>query len=786
MEFLTALQIAVVGTKKVCSNPDHCSQFRAVSDILRGVALYYVVWACRSGSKTFLYGGLDSWVKSCSRSRHEIKILGGSKDQSLLSYEAMKLFRDETDPQNSRLVRDLMQSRAEFQNKSKVSILTASRTSVRGPHPQVLKLDEVDEIDNVIYEDALSQPTSKFGWPSSLGMFSTNHHINGQMDRVIKNASEKGHSVYKYCYDDQTEVLTSYGWKLFKDVDSSRDKILSLDPDTRQIEYAGIRRPIRYEYTGDMISFKGAVDLVVTPNHRMFVKDTQRSTTWRLEQADGLVDKDEFYFNQKAYWEPGKVINKRRIGGVAFDATLLAEFMGWFLSEGCVRPNNRIKISQVDPDNRKRILLCVNRLSTYTHVMSIAEYSTSIEFWCPVLHNYLKQFGHTFDKYVPKWIKAADRDVINTFLDAYRLGDGGVGQRRQHFYYTSSERMSADIGELLVKTGYFVGYVKRISSTGNPHWVVYRKVSRTIRKYKKYGIKVEKVPYSGVVYCLELEKNHVMLVRRNGKCSWQGNCIWECIESCRDYRCSTCELSGLCPGTAMKEADGYYKITDFVAKLKTLSYSMLARDWLCIKVGMGDTVYEQEWDEKLHIVSVPLMDKPVVLSVDFGGVDPFSIGVWQEAPAELGGKETWIRVAELYMRSDEESVTNQRVIERAKKAPWWKRVKEIIPDNSRPDLIQEWREALPNATMTVIDKKTVDEGIERVKSALKPVIGIPRILVNRICMHFREEIMMYAVKNGKPIDAYNHSMDETRYFALAKLGNAGGVFVGTPKRDVMP
>lgn len=30
--------------------------------------------------------------------------------------------------------------------------------------------------------------------------------------------------------------------------------------------------------------------------------------------------------------------------------------------------------------------------------------------------------------------------------------------------------------------------------------------------------------YDGLVYCLELEKNHIMLVRRNGKISWCGNC----------------------------------------------------------------------------------------------------------------------------------------------------------------------------------------------------------------------------------------------------------------------
>ena len=460
-EFLAALQVVKVGTKHNCNNPDHCAQFRAVSDVLRDVVQYYVIWACRSGSKTFLYGGLNTWVKSCSLARYETRILGGSKDQSLLSYKAMQLFRDETDPKNTRLVRDIMQTRAEFLNKSEVSILTASITAVRGPHPQALLLDEVDEIDDNVYDAALSQPTSKHGHKAVLGMFSTNHNVMGQMDKAIANANERGHSVYRYC-------------------------------------------------------------------------------------------------------------------------------------------------------------------------------------------------------------------------------------------------------------------------------------------------------------------------------------IWECLASCRDYTCSTCPLAAICPGEQMKEADGYYSVEDFIQKLHTLSFSMLSRDWLCIKVGLGDTVYDQEWDEDIHLVNVPLRDAPVILSIDFGGVDPFSVGVWQEAPPGLGGKGAWVRVTELYLQSSEESTTNARTIERAKKAPWWKLVKEIIPDNSRPDSIKEWQEALPHATCTVVDKRTIDEGIELVKSALKPVLGHIRIFVNRICMHTRQEAMMYKVKNGKPVDKNNHTWDEIRYFALAKLQDGVGMYVGMPKQDISP
>ena len=788
IEFLTALQIAVVGTKHLCGNPDHQAQFRPVSDVLRDVARYYVIWSCRSGSKTFLYGGLDSWVKSCSRKKYETRLLGGSKDQSNLSYRAMKDFRDETDPLNTRLVRDIMQTRAEFVGGSEVSILTASMTAVRGPHPQALKLDEVDEIDKDVYEAALSQPTSKYGYESVLGMFSTNHNIMGQMDLALKNATERGHNVYKYCYDKDTEVLTRKGWMKFKDV-PSHYPIMSLNPKSHTPEWTSIAGRIEYKYKGDMIHFTNmATDVMVTPNHRMYAKTSQRRK-WELIPAEELITHKDFFFNRESVWDKNRE-DMIRICGYDIPTSIFFPFMGWFLSEGCCRKGNRIKISQ---DRQKHlakyesIYKCCTDLANYVPMTAVATYPYSVEFGSTALYQYLLKFGGSLAKYIPDEIKNADASAISEFLHTFRLGDGTISQRGQIVYYTSSPQMEADLGELIIKTGKFPSYTIRPRvENGNLTYAIRELKSKTTRSYKNAkGVRWTKVPYDDMVYCFELDENHVMLTRRNGKCTWQGNCVWEVLASCKDYSCSTCPLSSICPGEQMKGADGYYKVEDFIRKLETLSMSMLSRDWLCIKVGLGDTVYEQEWDEKVNLCSVSLRQVDVVLSVDFGGVSPFSVGVWQEAPSELGGKGTWIRVTELYLQSSEESVTNGQVIARALKAPWAKLVREIIPDNSRPDSIKEWKDAFPRAKITIVTKD-IDGMIDRVKSALKPVLGAPKMLINRICMHFRQEILMYAVKNDKPVDANNHTLDDTGYFSLAKYTGTEGVYAGTPGHDVSP
>lgn len=233
-------------------------------------------------------------------------------------------------------------------------------------------------------------------------------------------------------------------------------------------------------------------------------------------------------------------------------------------------------------------------------------------------------------------------------------------------------------------------------------------------------------------------------------------CIWECMESCRDYRCSTCPLSKYCPGKHMKEADGYYKISDFVQKMNELSEMNLQVEWFCEKVGRDDLVYGAQYDEYRNSpVTLPGYDenKRVVLSIDWGGTNPFSIGVWQFFK-EL---EAWVRVDEFY----EGNTTTQRVLKKIRKKPWFGNIKEAVADPSGADQIKQFRDAGIDVLKAFTD---VETGIESTRDALAPALGNPKIYVNRICRNWRREVNSYFEKKGKPVKENDHAMDETRYF----------------------
>lgn len=235
-------------------------------------------------------------------------------------------------------------------------------------------------------------------------------------------------------------------------------------------------------------------------------------------------------------------------------------------------------------------------------------------------------------------------------------------------------------------------------------------------------------------------------------------CIWECLEACKDYNCSTCKLSTYCPGKHMKKADGYYLVEDFIQKLHELSDVTLQTEWLCNKVGAEDLIYGAQYDEQAHCaLDLPGFDpkKYVVLSVDWGGTNPFSIGVWQKF-TNIG----WVRVDEVYMSNTH----NGLVIKECKKRPWWKKIREGVCDPSSSGNRREWDE---HGISLYKADNDVDGGIEATRSALAPVIGNPKFYVNRRCKAWRREVLSYSTnKAGQPVKENDHAMDDTRYFVM--------------------
>ncbi|MFP3867685.1 MAG: hypothetical protein ACLFUU_05935 [Desulfobacteraceae bacterium] len=182
--------------------PDHTPPAQFIVDAFFNRYPNCVVWANRSGGKTF-DGALLTWLDAVFKPGCETKILGGSGEQSQRMYE--HILNLATDEFNHLIEGELLKTRGRLTNKSTIQILTASSRSVRGPHPQKLKLDEVDEFDNKIFEAALLTPKTAGNIKASTHIYSTMHKPYGLMRRVITEAAERGYRIYKWCVFDVME-----------------------------------------------------------------------------------------------------------------------------------------------------------------------------------------------------------------------------------------------------------------------------------------------------------------------------------------------------------------------------------------------------------------------------------------------------------------------------------------------------------------------------------------------------------------------------------------------------
>lgn len=148
-------------------------------------------------------GALVAWLDSVFKEGCETKILGGSGEQSLRMYNHMK--RLISAPFQHLVNGEVKKTETELVGGSNIKILTASSKSVRGSHPQKIKLDEVDEFDESIYEAALLTPTSHRGIQASTHIYSTMHKAYGLMNKVIEEAAMSGYRVFKWCVFDVME-----------------------------------------------------------------------------------------------------------------------------------------------------------------------------------------------------------------------------------------------------------------------------------------------------------------------------------------------------------------------------------------------------------------------------------------------------------------------------------------------------------------------------------------------------------------------------------------------------
>jgi hypothetical protein len=198
-DWITAFTGIRVARRPVCEG--HQAPWQMVADLFFRRPRLALVLGSRGAGKSFL-SALETHLVSRWDAGHGTRILGGSREQSSQVYQALReIVRASRGPlgSDSAAVASLLRGEARYRNGSEVSILSASSTSVRGPHVPSLKLDEVDEIDPECREAALGMCLGRGAMPGSAVMTSTWHRLGGPMSQLIDQARAGAFPLYTFC-----------------------------------------------------------------------------------------------------------------------------------------------------------------------------------------------------------------------------------------------------------------------------------------------------------------------------------------------------------------------------------------------------------------------------------------------------------------------------------------------------------------------------------------------------------------------------------------------------------
>lgn len=360
------------------------------------------------------------------------------------------------------------------------------------------------------------------------------------------------------CYDEKTEVLTKEGFKYFKDI--TYDDLFATINKSGELEYQNPQDIICYKYDGDMCSYKSSkVDLLVTPDHNMYIKPIHSKKDFSFVKACDLSNKF-FTVKRDAVWngverESFQIPNilcsvnssscKVEVPPLEIKMDDFLEFFGYWISEGCLDKQEcrrggyeySVLISQLKVDNRRKIKTLLDKMP-----FNYNETAKGFAIQNKQLYCYLEKFGYSNEKYLPSEILELSARQLKILYDALMLGDGTItkciNNSYKLAYYTTSKKLSDQFQEICLKIGYtssiyiddrvgqkstggytynYIGYQIRIQNSDMV----------AINKTKEHTLKNnnDKEKYCGNVYCVTVP-NHTLFVRRNGKTCWCGNCSW--------------------------------------------------------------------------------------------------------------------------------------------------------------------------------------------------------------------------------------------------------------------
>lgn len=228
-EYMRTVFNTTIPRERVCEH--HSTPFDAFAEAFFARAPMSVWKASRGfGGKSHLLGALC--IAEATILGAEETVLGGSSAQSLNVQRACVRMLEAPLAPKSLLAKEPTSYNINFSNGGHITALTASPKSVRGPHPQRLRLDEIDEMDLELFDSSLGQPMEAYNYkgelvPSQVVASSTHQHPDKTMTEVLNRAKKNGWPLHEWCWRESVGTNEKPGWLKPRDVMTKRQQVTS-------------------------------------------------------------------------------------------------------------------------------------------------------------------------------------------------------------------------------------------------------------------------------------------------------------------------------------------------------------------------------------------------------------------------------------------------------------------------------------------------------------------------------------------------------------------------------
>ncbi|KKN98987.1 hypothetical protein LCGC14_0142320 [marine sediment metagenome] len=344
----------------------------------------------------------------------------------------------------------------------------------------------------------------------------------------IKHLIEIGHG----CYDEETEVLTSDGWKYFRDI-CDKDLFATRSVDGK-LEYQPASNFTTYLHKGKMYRVEGkGVDLLVTPNHSMLVCKTTTKQGRKRENFD-LIRADELNDSSHAYIKTADWKIRHQTDDMSCNHYKL---LGFAIGDGSSQPNSRQVKFHLYKERKISFLkgLCES-LNLPIREGQDGNFAVTLSTDAEV-RVFRDMYTEDRNKQIPQYLFVKSSiDQLTALYEGLIEADGSRGSHQISFD-TTSRKLANQFQQLCLHIGLAANIcheyegTQRKNSFGNKTLirlsVIRKELKPEVNKYVDCVGKTSWIDsWEGNVYCVEVP-NHTLYVRRNGKPVWCGN---SCIE----------------------------------------------------------------------------------------------------------------------------------------------------------------------------------------------------------------------------------------------------------------